>query len=102
MSEGLGRMFHVAKTDRPDAGSGFIWSDCEVAWINERITLSILAEREQCAMVADEFKATGLITVVDAIANEIRMRSNDLGNRRDAGPYGGASELTDELEGNGA
>lgn len=26
---------------------------------------------------------------------------NDLGNRRDAGPYGGASVLTDELEGKG-
>lgn len=27
--------------------------------------------------------------------------SNDLGNRRDAGPIGGASELTDELASNG-
>ena len=30
-----------------------MWADCELAWINERITLAILAEREACAMEAD-------------------------------------------------
>lgn len=39
---------------------------------------------------------------VVAACRGLRIKTpNDLGNRRDAGPIGGASVLTDELAGNG-
>ncbi len=51
---GLERMFRVIKTDHPDLVGGIVWADCELAWINERITLAILAEREACASVCED------------------------------------------------
>ena len=53
-TDGLERMFRVAKTDHPDFVGGIVWSACELAWINERITLAILAEREACASVCED------------------------------------------------
>ena len=50
---GLERMFRVAKTDHPDLVGGIVWSDCELKWINERILLAILAEREACASACE-------------------------------------------------
>jgi hypothetical protein len=54
LTGGLERMFRVVKTDHPDLVGGIVWADCELAWINERITLAILAEREACAAVCDD------------------------------------------------
>lgn len=64
---------HATKTDHPDLVDGIVWSDCELAWINERITLAILAEREECAYLA-EVTASG--RDAEAIAEAIRARSN--------------------------
>jgi hypothetical protein len=36
-----------------------------------------------------------------AVQGDMLLPANDLGNRRDAGPIGDASVLTDELAGNG-
>ena len=69
---GLERMFRVVKTDHPDLVGGIVWADCELRWINERITLAILAEREQCAMLAENSMAKG----GHLVAEWIRMRSN--------------------------
>ena len=78
---GLERMFRVAKTDHPDLVGGIVWADCELAWINERITLAILAEREACAD-ACEGKTEGFAATSTwdeaalSCARAIRMRSN--------------------------
>ena len=39
----------------------------------------------------------GILGGVNLLARDYFERHNDLGNRRDAGPIGGASVLTDEL-----
>lgn len=51
---GLERMFRAEKFDHPDLVGGIVWADCELAWINERITLAILAEREACAATCED------------------------------------------------
>lgn len=78
-------MFRVAKTDHHDLVGGTVWADCELSWINERITLAILAEREACAMEADaqgEDEPYGYAKFRCAnIAEAIRMRSNEQGQQ---------------------
>ena len=54
LSAGLERMFRVVKTDHPDLVGGIVWADCELHWINERITLAVLAEREACAATCED------------------------------------------------
>ena len=83
LTGGLERMLRVAKTDHPDFVGGIVWADCELAWINERITLAILAEREQCAMICDAEaeawrgpKYSYATAVGEHCAKAIRMRSN--------------------------
>ena len=77
---GLERMFRVAKTDHPDLVGGIVWADCELRWINERITLAILAEREACAQLCDEQRtwpiSDGERWMAGHLADAIRMRSN--------------------------
>lgn len=77
LDDGLERMFRVVKTDHPDLVGGIVWADCELAWINERITLAILAEREACAALvesrADPVQEWGAL---HRAASAIRMRSN--------------------------
>jgi len=79
---GLERMFRAEKFDHPDLVGGIVWADCELAWINERITLAILAEREACASVCDEFdfnareEIAAPRTLPGYLAAAIRMRSN--------------------------
>lgn len=81
---GLERMFRVAKTDHPDFVGGIVWADCELAWINERITLAILAEREACAKACEAIGPELIRWWGDGQANAaaqecatvIRMRSN--------------------------
>lgn len=67
-------MFMVKKTDHPDLVGGIVWANCELDWINERITLAILAEREACAKVCDVVSC-GHWPVATACANQIRARS---------------------------
>ncbi len=62
-------MFRVVKTDHPDLVGGIVWSDCELKWINERITLAILAEREACAMVCE--------SMIDPVADSWREKRPD-------------------------
>lgn len=66
LSAGLERMFRVAKTDHPDLVGGIVWADCELRWINERITLAILAEREACAMECDTIMERHSIKAAEA------------------------------------
>ena len=89
LTGGLERMFRVVKTDHPDLVGGVVWSDSELAWINERITLAILAEREACAMECEaeaqswrDSDAEGSESLayedkaLERAAESIRMRSN--------------------------
>jgi hypothetical protein len=82
LGDGLERMFRVAKTDHPDLVGGIVWADCELRWINERITLAILAEREACAMACENFdfnqrhEIPQPRTLPRFCAAAIRMRSN--------------------------
>ena len=77
----VGRMFLVEKFDHPDLVGGIVWADCELSWINERITLAILAEREACAQLCDEQRtwpiSDGERWMAGHLADAIRMRSND-------------------------
>jgi hypothetical protein len=66
--------FRVEKTDHPDIVGGIVWSDCELRWINEHITLAILAEREACALEAE--KCVTMEGYEMEIARDIRARSN--------------------------
>jgi hypothetical protein len=74
-------MFMVKKTDHPDLVGGIVWSNCELDWINERITMAILTEREACAMVCDNYEPLGMKegpqTVAYEIALEIRARKEE-------------------------
>jgi hypothetical protein len=81
LTGGLERMFRVVKTDHPDLVGGIVWADCELRWINERITLAILAEREACADACEGqtegFAATSTWDEAAlSCARTIRMRSN--------------------------
>ena len=73
---GLERMCRVAKTDHPDLVGGIVWADCELDWINERITLAILAEREACADVCEAEGDGHRDGFGQHCAAVIRMRSN--------------------------
>jgi len=83
LSDGLERMFRVAKTDHPDLVGGIVWADCELAWINERITLAILAEREACAKICDDLHSNWQCGPKEC-AEAIRMRSNVRSQATDA------------------
>ena len=77
LSAGLERMFRVEKFDHPDLVGGIVWADCELAWINERITLAILAEREACAMECEaQAEEPECPDRAQYCADSIRMRSN--------------------------
>ena len=56
-----------------------MWADCELAWINERITLAILAEREACADVCEAEGDGHRDGFGQHCAAIIRMRSNVIG-----------------------
>lgn len=86
---GLERMFRVEKFDHPDFVGGIVWADGELRWINERITLAVLAEREACAMACEaeaqgwrDSDAEGSESLayedkaLESVARAIRMRSN--------------------------
>lgn len=97
LTEGLERMFRVVKTDHPDLVGGIVWADCELRWINERITLAILAEREACADACEGqtegFAATSTWDEAAlSCARAIRMRSNGESNRT---PRGADSQSDD-------
>lgn len=71
---GLERMFRVEKFDHPDLVGGIVWADCELMWINDRITLAILAEREACATLIESFPFWLGEHAKREIAEAIRMR----------------------------
>jgi hypothetical protein len=58
----------VKPQDHPDFIGGWVWTELESRWIQERIAEAILAEREECAKVADGFIGG------DVIAERIRAR----------------------------
>ena len=72
---GLESIFPITKFDHPDLAGGIVWSDCELAWINGRITWAILAEREACAAIADKYTC-GTCGMDGKAGREIRERSN--------------------------
>lgn len=76
-------MFRVAKADHPDLVDGIVWSACELAWINERITLAILAERESCAKLCDDEAEAANMMVHSSILT-------DAGRMLHEGKWGGA------------
>jgi len=44
----------VKPQDHPDFISGWVWTELESRWIEERIAEAILAEREACAKVCEK------------------------------------------------
>jgi hypothetical protein len=43
----------VKPQDHPDFIGGWVWTELESRWIEERIAKTILAEREACAKLCD-------------------------------------------------
>lgn len=100
----LERMFRATKFDHPDLIGGIVWSDCELAWINERITLAMAAEREACAKVCDDMadKMEALLADISNFRDQCRTAQRDLipaadptGDARMA--YGVAADQLDAL-----
>jgi hypothetical protein len=68
-------MTHEVKPqDHPDFIGGWVWTELESRWIEERIAEAILAEREACAKVCDEFAKDSDWPTVDNCAEAIRAR----------------------------
>lgn len=64
----------VDKFDHPD--HGWVWRECEIRWINDRIETAVKTEREACAQ-ACEAEASGYRSAFgNHCAHVIRMRSN--------------------------
>ena len=47
----------VKPQDHPDFIGGWVWTELESRWIEERIAEAILAEREACAKVCEDLPA---------------------------------------------
>jgi hypothetical protein len=45
----------VKPQDHPDFVGGWVWTELESRWIEERIAKAILAEREACAKVCESY-----------------------------------------------
>jgi hypothetical protein len=45
----------VKPQDHPDFVGGWVWTELESRWIEERIAKAILAERESCAKVCESY-----------------------------------------------
>jgi hypothetical protein len=58
----------VKPQDHPDFIGGWVWTELESRWIEERIVEATQAEKEACAKVADGFIGG------DVIAERIRAR----------------------------
>jgi hypothetical protein len=60
--------------DHPDFVGGWIWSELEIRWIENRIAQVVAAEREACAQIADQYHVPMQDTTADIIAAKIRAR----------------------------
>jgi len=61
----------VKPQDHPDFIGGWVWTELESRWIEERIAEAILAEREACAKVLE---AISNAPDMQAYAKAIRAR----------------------------
>lgn len=66
-------MEQVKDFDHPD--HGWLWRECELRWINNKIKQAQMEEREACASVCDEL-GNGIYFPQDCAA-AIRARSNE-------------------------
>jgi len=67
----------VKAQDHPDYVGGWIWTNLELTYINEKIEKAIAAEREACAKLAEEpYEFTS--EEAHKIAAFIRARANDV------------------------
>jgi hypothetical protein len=66
----------VKPQDHPDYVGGWIWTNLELTYINNKIEKAIAAEREACAKLAEEpYEFTS--EEAHRIAASIRARAND-------------------------
>jgi len=67
----------VKAQDHPDYVGGWIWTNLELTYINDKIEKAIAAEREACAKLAEEpYEFTS--EEAHKIAASIRARANDV------------------------
>jgi hypothetical protein len=67
----------VKPQDHPDFIGGWVWTELESRWIEERIAEAILAEREACAKVCDDIHDKHEAKdVFSSYAEAIRVRGN--------------------------
>jgi hypothetical protein len=67
----------IKPQEHPDSLGGWMWTPLGARWIEERIAQAVLAEREACAKIADEY-AKGLErNYSEIIADEIRARGQE-------------------------
>ena len=67
----------VKPQDHPDFIGGWVWTELESRWIEERIAEAILAEREACAKVCDDIHDEHEAKdVFSSYAEAIRARGN--------------------------
>jgi hypothetical protein len=64
----------IKPQDHPDSLGGWMWTPLGARWIEERITQAILAEREACAKVCDEYDNGRHANAADLCATAIRAR----------------------------
>jgi hypothetical protein len=55
----------VKPQDHPDFVGGWVWTELESRWIEERIAEAILAEREACAKVCEDLPAPDIYSDTD-------------------------------------
>ena len=74
---GLERTFVSNEFEHPE--HHWKWTPLEMRWINERITLAVMAERDACAKLAETMAIAGPLDETHGkyeVAQAIRMRSN--------------------------
>ena len=62
----------VKPQDHPDFIGGWVWTELESRWIEERIAEAILAEREACAKEVESW--VHMCEDVEFLADKIRAR----------------------------
>ena len=62
----------VKPQDHPDFIGGWVWTELESRWIEKRIAEAILAEREACADIAENWNCNGSPRL--GVAAQIRAR----------------------------
>jgi hypothetical protein len=64
----------VKPQDHPDFVGGWVWTELESRWIEERIAKAILAEREACAKLCEGIFIWSYDDPAETAAKAIRAR----------------------------